>query len=231
MTSTAPLAGQTVVVVGGSSGIGLATARHARAGGADVIITARDPARVHRAGLALGARIAAFDATDRARLDRFFAEMPTPIDHLVITGPAPDDAPSSMFDPAAVRRDVEAHLIMPLQVVGSAQRDMRTNGSVVMLGCTGRRPAARRLVLIAALSAALSSLTEELAAQLAPLRVNLIVSGFVEAPLDVGGAVAAADVAALAVHLMTNTALTASTYVVDGGQRFGVAPSRGEEAG
>src|SRR5262249_51169193 len=48
------LLGQTVVVIGGSSGIGLETARLARAKGADIILTARDPDRLHRAGLELG---------------------------------------------------------------------------------------------------------------------------------------------------------------------------------
>ena len=85
----AQLAGQTVVVVGGSSGIGLETARRAREQGADVISTARDPDRLHRIGLELGASIAAFDATDFDRLARFFAELPTPIDHVLVTGPGP----------------------------------------------------------------------------------------------------------------------------------------------
>ena len=67
-----------MVVIGGSSGIGLETARLAREEGADVIITARDPDRLHRAGLELEASIAAFDATDSARLDRFFRALPGP---------------------------------------------------------------------------------------------------------------------------------------------------------
>ena len=62
------LAGQTVVVIGGSAGIGLETARRARAEGADVIITARNPDRLKRIGQELGATTAAFDATDFGRL-------------------------------------------------------------------------------------------------------------------------------------------------------------------
>jgi NAD(P)-dependent dehydrogenase (short-subunit alcohol dehydrogenase family) len=64
MSSKPELAGQTAVVIGGSSGIGLETARRARAEGASVILTARDPDRLHRVGLELGASIAAFDTTD-----------------------------------------------------------------------------------------------------------------------------------------------------------------------
>ena len=82
MTREPQLRNQTVVVIGGSSGIGLETARLTRAEGADVIITARDPDRLHRAGLELGANIAAFDATDFERLERFFDELPAPIDHV-----------------------------------------------------------------------------------------------------------------------------------------------------
>jgi NAD(P)-dependent dehydrogenase (short-subunit alcohol dehydrogenase family) len=84
------LAGQTVVVIGGSAGIGLETARRARAEGADVIVTGRDPGRLERAAAELGAvSSAAFDATDPAALDRFFAGLPEPIDHVLVTGPGP----------------------------------------------------------------------------------------------------------------------------------------------
>ena len=83
------LLGQTLVVIGGSAGIGLETARLARDEGAEVIITARNPDHLHRAGLELGASIAAFDATDFDRLKRFFDELLTPIDHVLVTGPGP----------------------------------------------------------------------------------------------------------------------------------------------
>ena len=72
------LLGQTVLVIGGSSGIGLETARLARAKGAGIILTARNPDRLHRAGLELGASIAAFDATDFDRLEKFFDALPAP---------------------------------------------------------------------------------------------------------------------------------------------------------
>ena len=85
-------------MIGGSAGIGLETARRARAEGADVIITARNPDRLHRAGLELGASIAAFDATDFDRLERFFDELPGPIDHVLVTGPGPYYAPFAEFD-------------------------------------------------------------------------------------------------------------------------------------
>ena len=94
MSEQGRLAGQTVVVIGGTSGIGLETARLARAEGADVILTARDPARLERVAAELGARSAsAFDATDFDRLGRFFEQLPAPIDHVLVTGPGPYYAP------------------------------------------------------------------------------------------------------------------------------------------
>jgi NADP-dependent 3-hydroxy acid dehydrogenase YdfG len=93
MSGRPELAGQTVVVIGGSSGIGLETARRARVEGADVILTARDPDRLQRVGFEIGASIAAFDATDFERLGKFFDELPAPINHVLVTGPGPYYAP------------------------------------------------------------------------------------------------------------------------------------------
>ena len=109
------LVGQTVLVIGCSSGIGLETARLARARGADIILTGRNPDRLHRAGIELGASIAAFDATDFVRLGRFFDALPAPVDHLLVTGPGPCNAPLAGFDLDAARRDVDAHLLEDLR--------------------------------------------------------------------------------------------------------------------
>src|SRR6185295_5936810 len=117
---SAELRGKTVVVIGGSAGIGLETARRARAEGADVILTARDPDRLRRAGLELGASVTAFDATDFERLGTFFEELPGPIDHVMVTGPGPYYATLAEFDVEAARRVVEAHLLLPLQVARHA---------------------------------------------------------------------------------------------------------------
>ena len=84
------LLGQTVVVIGGSAGIGLETARRARAEGANVILTGRNPERLQRAASELGAlSTAAFDATDPAALERFFRDLPTTIDHVMVTAGRP----------------------------------------------------------------------------------------------------------------------------------------------
>ena len=234
------LLGQTVLVIGGSSGIGLEAARLARAKGADIILTARNPDRLHRAGLELGASIAAFDATDFDRLGRFFDALPTPIDHLLVTGPGPYYARLAGFDLDAARRDVDAHLLLPLQAARHAASNVRPGGTMLFMGGTGGRRVTAGLAFIAALTAALPAMTKTLALEIAPVRVNLIAAGFVDTPLPglppsneiderheqlrttlpIARVVRPADIAALAVHLMTNTAITGATFDIDGGQQL-----------
>ena len=238
MTQT--LAGQRVLVIGGSSGIGLETARRARGEGADVILTARDPDRLHRVGLELGASIAAFDAIDFDRLRRFFDELPTAIDHVMVTGPGPYYSPLAEFDFKEAQRDVDAHLWLPIHVARNAASKVRPGGTLLFIGGTGGRRPAVGLALLSALTAAQPALTKNLALELAPIRVNLIAAGFVDTPLSsallgdqldtrreqlratlpIGRVVGPADIAALAVHLMINTAVTGATYDIDGGQQI-----------
>ena len=235
------LLGQIVVVIGGSAGIGLETARLARSEGADLILTARDPDRLQRAASELGARsTTAFDATDFERLKRFFDELPRPIDHVLVTGPGPYYAPLAEFDFEAARRNLEAHLLLPLQVARNAASKVRPGGTLLFMGGVGGRRTATGFTLISALTAALPAMTKNLALELAPVRVNLIAAGFVDTPLSaailgdqldarrehlrttlpIRRVVGPADVAALAVHIMTNTALTGATYYIDGGQQL-----------
>jgi NAD(P)-dependent dehydrogenase (short-subunit alcohol dehydrogenase family) len=238
---TPALLGQTVVVIGGSAGIGLETARRAREEGAELILTARDSDHLRRVGLELGAAsIASFDATDFDRLGRFFNELPTPIDHVLVTGPGPYYAPLAEFDPGKARRDVDAHLLLPIQVARHAAAKVRPGGTLLFMGGTGGRRTGVGLAFISALTAAMPALTKNLALELAPIRVNLIAAGFVDTPLSaailgdqldarreqlrttlpIRRVVGPADIAALAVHLMTNTAVTGATFDIDGGQQL-----------
>jgi NAD(P)-dependent dehydrogenase (short-subunit alcohol dehydrogenase family) len=83
------LPGQTVVVIGGSAGIGFETARRARAEGASVILTGRNAERLRHAASEVDAlSTAAFDAADPVALDRFFRDLPT-IDHVMVTAGRP----------------------------------------------------------------------------------------------------------------------------------------------
>jgi len=234
------LAGQTVVVIGGSAGIGLETARLARAEGAQLILAARNPGPLEHVARELGARTAAFDATDFARLERFFDELPAPVDHVLVTGPGPYYAPLAELDIDKARRDIEAHLLLPVLVARKAVGKVRPGGTLLFMGGTGGRRTVPGFTLVSALTAAMPAMVRNLAREVAPIRVNLIAAGFVDTPLSaslladqlearreqlrrmlpIQRVVGPSDVAALAVHLMTNTAITGATYDIDGGQQL-----------
>jgi NAD(P)-dependent dehydrogenase (short-subunit alcohol dehydrogenase family) len=205
------LVGQTVVVIGGSAGIGLETARRARAEGADVILAGRNPERLERAAGEVGARsTATFDANDSAALQTFFDGLEGPIDHVMVT----------------------------VGVARHATGKVRPGGTLIFMGGTGGRHPARGIGLLSAMTDALPALTASMALEIAPVRVNLIAAGFVDTPLSasllgddlqarrdelsarlpIGRVVGPDDVAALAVHIMVNTALTGATFDIDGGQ-------------
>ena len=121
MTREPELAGQTVVVIGGSAGIGLETARRARADGAEVILTGRNAEHLKQASADFGAHaVAAFDATDTPALGRFFADLPGPIDHVMVTGPGPYYAPLAELDHARVISDFDGHLWLAIEVARHA---------------------------------------------------------------------------------------------------------------
>jgi NAD(P)-dependent dehydrogenase (short-subunit alcohol dehydrogenase family) len=235
------LLGQTVVVIGGSAGIGLETARRARAEGAKLILTSRNPEPLQRAASELHAlTTAAFDATDPAPLERFFRDLPASIDHVMVTAGRPYYGRLADMDFAQVRHTIEAHFLLALLVARNAAQKVRPGGTLLFMSGTGARRPGIGLAITSALTAALPALTANLALELAPVRVNLIAAGFVDTPLSasllgdelenrrnhlratlpIRRVVGPADVAALAVHIMTNTALTGATYDIDGGQQF-----------
>jgi len=234
------LLGQTVVVLGGSAGIGLETARRARSEGAKIILTGRDPERLRRAAVELdAATTAAFDATDPAALERFFRDLPGPIDHVMVTAGRPPYGRVLEMDLAQVRSSLD-HLTIVTQIARHAAGKIRPGGALLFMSGTGARRPAVGLALTATLTAAIPALVANLALEIAPVRVNVIAAGFVDTPLSaqllgdqlearrtqlretlpIRRVVGPADVAALAVHLMTNGALTGATYDVDGGQQL-----------
>ncbi len=235
------LLGQTVVVIGGSAGIGLETARRARSEGAGVILTGRSPERLEQAARELDAqRTAAFDANDAASLRSFFQDLPTPVDHVMVTAGAPHYGPPLDMSPEEARRGLTEHLLLALNVARGAAGKVRPPGSLVFMGGTGARRPRAGLGIASTATVAYPTLIANLALELAPVRVNLIAAGFVDtalsasilgddlearraelrATLPIRRVVGPADVAALAVHVMTNTALTGATYDIDGGQQL-----------
>jgi NAD(P)-dependent dehydrogenase (short-subunit alcohol dehydrogenase family) len=234
------LLGQTVVLIGGSSGIGLETARRAHAEGADVILTGRHADRLERAADEVGAkRTAAFDATDPAALGEFFGGLNT-IDHVLLTGGGPYYAPLAELDQERARRDWDEHVWLPIAITQHAAGRVRAGGTLLFMAGTGARRPGIGGALISMASAGLPALIANLALEAAPIRVNLIAAGFVDSPLSasllggdldkrreqlsstlpIGRVIEPADVAKLAVQIMANTALTGATYDIDGGQQL-----------
>ena len=245
-TATAPqrepeLAGQTLVAIGGSAGIGLETARRARAEGAQVILVGRNPGRLRQAALEVGAlSTAAFDATDAAALQRFFRDLPGPIDHVMVTAGGPSYGQLLEMDAGQVRAALSDHVVQGLEVARGAVGRMRPRGTLVFMSGTGGRRIGHGNGIASAATAVLPPFVAALALEIAPVRASLIAAGFVDTPLSasllgdqlearrnelratlpIGRVVGPADVAALAVHIMSNTALTGATYDIDGGQQF-----------
>jgi NAD(P)-dependent dehydrogenase (short-subunit alcohol dehydrogenase family) len=235
------LADQTVVVIGASAGIGLETARQVRAGGGRVVLVGRDPERLQKAALELQPLgTAAFDATDTDRLKQFFQDLPGPLDHVILTAGGPSYMPLASMDLAAARRAFDQRLAMTLGVALYSRDKVRAGGTLLFIGGTGGRRPGVGLAIVSTVTAALPALTANLALELAPIRVNLIAPGFVDTPLSatllgdrlearrdelratlpIRRVVGPADVAALAVHIMRNEALTGGTYDIDGGQQL-----------
>ena len=130
--------------------------------------------------------------------------------------------------------------MLVIQVARNAAGKVRPGGTLVFMSGTGGRRPGPGLAIVSTVTVALPALIANLALDLAPVRVNLIAPGFVDTPLSasllgddldkrreelratlpIGRVVGPADVAALAVHIMSNTALTGSTYDIDGGQQL-----------
>ena len=236
------LRGQTVVLIGGSSGIGLATARQARGEGAEVILTGRNTERLKDASRQVGARsIAAFDANDSRSLARFFESVPDPIDHVLVTAGGPHYEPLLKMSSADVRAALSDRVVLALDVARQCRGQDAARRHAAVHG-HDRRPARSDASSgsTPVVTAVLPPFVAALALEVAPVRVNLIAAGFVDtalsasilgdgleqrreqlrATLPIGRVVEPEDVAALAVHLMVNTAVTGATFDIDGGAQF-----------
>jgi len=148
--------------------------------------------------------------------------------------------PLADMDLRAARRAFDQRLAMTLGVALYSRDKVRARGTLIFIGGTGGRRPDVGMAIASTLTAALPALTANLALELAPIRVNLIAPGFVDTPLSasllgdqlearrdelrkklpIGRVVGPADVAALAVHIMRNEALTGATYDIDGGQQL-----------
>jgi NAD(P)-dependent dehydrogenase (short-subunit alcohol dehydrogenase family) len=235
------LRGQTVVVIGGSSGMGLETARAAGGEGANVIITGRDPVRLKDAAREVGAqKTAAFDVNDWGALESFFHGLAGPVDHVMVTAGAPHYGSPLQMTMEEARRGLSEHLLLVLGVARQAVKAVKPSGTLIFMGGTGARRPRVGEAIDTAVVGALPGFIASLALELAPIRVNSIAPGFVDTPLSasilgkdldarraqlratvpIRRVIGPADIAALAVHIMSNTALNAATYDIDGGEQF-----------
>jgi NAD(P)-dependent dehydrogenase (short-subunit alcohol dehydrogenase family) len=235
------LQGQTVVVIGGSSGIGFETASQASAAGADLVLVARTKERLESVAQKLHARqTAAFDAADLERLEQFFKDLPSPVDHVMLTAGAPAYMPLSSMNLDDARRHLDERLSVVLGTALFSRGKLRPGGSLLFVGGTGARRPGVGFTIATTLTAAIPALAANLAVELAPTRVNVIAPGFVDTPLSaallgdqidarrrqlretlpIGRVVGPADVAALAVQVMSNGAITGATLDIDGGQQL-----------
>jgi NAD(P)-dependent dehydrogenase (short-subunit alcohol dehydrogenase family) len=144
------------------------------------------------------------------------------------------------MDSDQFRVAITDHAVLALEVARHIVGKIRPGGTLLLIGGTGGRRVRREIGIMPVATAVLPTFTSALALELAPIRVNLIAAGFVDSPLSasllgdaldarrdelratlpIGRVVRPADVAALAVHIMSNTALTGATYDIDGGQQF-----------
>ncbi|WP_432892348.1 SDR family oxidoreductase [Kribbella sp. CA-245084] len=227
------LQNQRVVVLGGTSGIGLATARLAAGHGATVIVASSNPESVKRAleSLPDSASGEAVDLTDSAAVKAFFNGI-EPFDHLVFTaGEALTLLEIDSLDLDKARQAFELRYFAALGAVSAAAAKIRPGGSVVLTtGAAGDRPGPGWSVA-ASICGAIDSAVRALALELAPIRVNAVKPGVVRTPLWRGGldydetarhlpvqrVGEPEDIASAYVYLMNQPYSTGSIVSVDGG--------------
>jgi NAD(P)-dependent dehydrogenase (short-subunit alcohol dehydrogenase family) len=175
--------GQRVVIVGGSAGIGEATARAFAAGGAEVTITGRSKARLDAAAQRIGlpVQVSEVDATDGAAVASFFAAA-GPVDHLVLAASpgAVGSGPFSELGDDALRQAFDGKFFAYITVLRAARSRLRADGSVTIISAVSARAAYPGAVGLAAVNGALEAIVPTLAVELAPLRVNAVSPGIVD---------------------------------------------------
>jgi NAD(P)-dependent dehydrogenase (short-subunit alcohol dehydrogenase family) len=219
-----------VVVIGGSSGIGLATAKLCADKGWDVVVASRDPGRAD-----VEAEKVALDVTDAAASRELFARL-GPVDHLVSTTVARAGGPVKELDLGAARHAFETKLWGPLAAIQAA--DVRE--SIVLTSGAAAWTPMRGGAATAAVNGAVEALVRTLAIELAPVRVNAVCPGIIDTPtwagmepeqreamfarlsagLPVGRIGTAEDVAHGIWLLLTNGFVTGTVLGLDGGHRL-----------
>jgi len=230
---TSPLNGKTVVVIGGSSGIGAAVAEQAKSRGAQVVLAGRRLSSALHNGL----RSEPVDVTDNASLQRLFESVGR-FDHLVYTaGPAVQAKNLQDTDLQQAQDNFNVKLWGALRAIQLALPLLDEHGSIVLTsGQLGRKLVPGQFIKIG-INAATEALGKQLAKELAPRRVNVVSPGVIDTPayaglsedqrkamyakvgqaLPVGRVGQAYEVAAGYVLAMENAFMTGSVIDIDGG--------------
>jgi NAD(P)-dependent dehydrogenase (short-subunit alcohol dehydrogenase family) len=237
--SNMSLAGKTVVIIGGSSGMGLATAKAAQSEGAKVVITGRSEERLRSAREELGRspRTVALDAADEAGTRALFEELGS-VDHAFITAATLTFDPKLAADSAAMRSALDTRFWGAYYVAKYAAPKMPADGTITFTTGTAARKPIPGAAVVSASCGAVEALARALAIDLAPIRVNTIAPGLIDTPLHEkmsGKERAAKQIAAMAARLpvkragrpediaqavlflMKNPFATGITLTVDGG--------------
>ena len=233
------LINQRAVIVGGTSGIGLATVRAALDAGAEVVIASsrRSSVDAALAELPTGASGGTLDVLDPAAVSTFFDEIGA-FDHLVYTAGEPLSLmPLDELDLDRARGFFQVRYFGALNVVGAAARHLRPGGSITLTSGSARTRPGAGWAVASSVCGAVTSLAGALAVELAPLRVNVVEPGIVRSPLwggmsledqramyeqqardvPVGRVGEVDDVARAFLYSMTQTFMTGSSIPVDGG--------------
>jgi NAD(P)-dependent dehydrogenase (short-subunit alcohol dehydrogenase family) len=174
------LANQKVVVVGGSSGIGLSTAELAKREGAEVVIAARNVERLDAAAKKLNATAIPADVTSDESVAELFRKC-GPIDHVVVTAAQLRTGPFKTVKMEDVRATMEGKFWGAWRVARAAE--IRPGGSLTLVtGFLSMRPRPSSAIVGAA-NGALESLARSLALELAPVRVNAVSPGIIDTPI------------------------------------------------
>lgn len=177
------LIGKKVVVVGGSSGIGLATAEMAKAQGADVTIASRSGDKLKAVATKLGVKAVVADVTNDDSVAGLFAGC-GPVDHVVVTAALLRSGPFKTVTMEDVRATMEGKFWGAWRVARAA--NINAGGSLTLVsGFLSIRPRPNAAIVGAA-NGAIESLTRSLALELAPVRVNCVSPGIVDTPIRAG---------------------------------------------
>jgi NAD(P)-dependent dehydrogenase (short-subunit alcohol dehydrogenase family) len=232
---------QRVIVIGGSSGIGLGISKAVAKLGASVVIASRSREKLDRAVTEIGSNVTGYvlDVSNETSVKNFFNEMGE-FDHLVTPGSTATMGPFFSQETSVAREGFDSKFWGQYYAARYGAPNLRPGGSIVMFsGISSHRPPDGG-TLPSAINSAVEGLGRALAVELAPIRVNIISPGLIDTPawekmdserrgamfnmvssmVSVGRVGKAEDIAKAAIYLMSNSYSTGNTLFIDGGLTY-----------